>query len=145
MQDQRYTNLAAQVRRDLRQQRADFPLLHDVIAGYELRDVHLHAQRMVFLSYRNTLEPIDVNEWHQEPTEPVRYSNDEDGSFAWVALNAHVLYQQYPNKWILVDKAKVIGVAPNPKDLVQLAQSRGILEPFITMTGPPELPAKAVY
>lgn len=143
MQD--HTNLVAQVRSDLRQERGDFPLLRDIIAGYESRDVHLHAQRMVSLSYQSTLRAIDVSEWHQEPTESVRYSNDEDGSFAWVAINAHALYEQYPDQWILVDKAKVVGSASNPKELIQLAQSRGILEPFITKAGPPELPANAVY
>jgi uncharacterized protein DUF5678 len=79
------------------------------------------------------------------PEAPDQYANDEDGSFAWVAINADALYEQYPEQWILVDKAKVIGSASNPQELIQLAQSRGILEPFITKAGPPELPAKAVY
>ena len=74
-----------------------------------------------------------------------KYSNDEDGSFAWVAMNAQALYERYPEQWILVDKARVIGSAKDPEELIQLAQLRGISTPFITKAAPPEIPAKAVY
>jgi hypothetical protein len=73
------------------------------------------------------------------------YSNDEDGSFAWVAMNAQALYERYPDQWILVDKAQVVGSAEDPEELILLAQRRGISTPFITKASPPEIPAKAVY
>jgi hypothetical protein len=76
---------------------------------------------------------------------PHEYSNDEDGSFAWVAMNAQALYDRYPAQWILVDKARVIGSAEDPEELMLLAQRRGILTPFITKAAAPEIPAKAVY
>jgi hypothetical protein len=86
---------------------------------------------------------IDRAEQTAEGSHP--YANDEDGSFAWVAMNADALYQQYPDRWILVDKARVVGAAANPEELLCLARTLGIKEPFITMTSPPELPGKAVY
>ena len=73
------------------------------------------------------------------------YSNDEDGSFSWVAMNAQALYERYPDQWILVDKAQVVGSAKDPEELILLAQRRGISTPFITKASPPEIPAKAVY
>jgi hypothetical protein len=74
---------------------------------------------------------------------PHEYSNDDDGSFAWVAMNAQALYERYSEQWILVDKARVIGSAKNPEDLILLALRRGISTPFITKAAPPEIPAKA--
>ena len=76
---------------------------------------------------------------------PHEYSNDEDGSFAWVAMNAQALYERYPEQWILVDNARVIGSAQDPEELMLLAQRRGISTPFITKAAAPEIPAKAVY
>jgi uncharacterized protein DUF5678 len=73
------------------------------------------------------------------------YSSDDDGSFAWAAMNGPALYERYPEQWILVDKAKVIGSAKDPEELILLARRRGISMPFITKTAPPEIPAKAVY
>ncbi len=91
----------------------------------------------VWVSYHEA-ETVDLPAAHQ-------YSNDEDGSFAWVAANADALYEQYPDRWILIDKARVVNSASEPEELMRSARILGIKEPFITMTSPPELPGKAVY
>jgi hypothetical protein len=83
---------------------------------------------------------------NDKPTETdQQYSNDEDGSFGWVAQHNDALYKQYGDHWILVDNSSVAASAPNPEELVQLAQRRGISVPFITKAGPPERPSKAIY
>lgn len=74
-----------------------------------------------------------------------RYENDPDGSFAWVATNAEALYEKYPDCWILIDHARVIESASDPEDLLRLALTLGIEEPFVTMTSPPERPGRSVY
>jgi hypothetical protein len=78
-----------------------------------------------------------------DTTEP-RYENDADGSFAWVAANAKALYEKYPDCWILVDNARVIESARDPEDLLRLALTLEIKEPFVTMTSPPERPGRSV-
>ena len=75
----------------------------------------------------------------------LRYQNDADGSFAWVAANAGALYEKYPDRWILVDKAQVVDSAVDPEDLLRLARTLRIKEPFATMTTPPELPGRSIY
>jgi len=89
------------------------------------------------VSYHSS-ETIDL------PAAP-QYANDEDGSFAYVAMNADALYEKFPDRWILVHKAQVVRSASEPDELMRLARTLGIKEPFITMTGPPETPGKAVY
>src|ERR1700722_19109280 len=113
MQDRRYANFVEQVRQDLRQTRSSFPL-HSILAGYEPREIHVHMQCALFLSYHYVPHPIDVGEWNEQPIRPSQYSNDEDGSFAWVAMNARNLYEQYGEQWILVNSAGVVGSASNP-------------------------------
>ena len=69
----------------------------------------------------------------------------DDGSFEYVARNAVDLYTKYPDSWILVDKARVVNSASEPEELIRLALSLGIKDPFITLTSPPERPGKAIY
>jgi len=78
-------------------------------------------------------------------TERPPYENDADGSFAWVAANADALYDKFPDRWILVDSARVIDSATDPENLLRLALKLGIKEPFVTMTSPPEQPGRSVY
>jgi hypothetical protein len=78
-------------------------------------------------------------------TEEPRYENDADGSFAWVAADTDALYEKYPDRWILVDNARVIDSAPDPENLLRLASKLGIKEPFVTMTSPHEQPGRSVY
>jgi hypothetical protein len=87
----------------------------------------------------------DLSESSRESTEIELDPDGDDGSFAWVAMNADALYKQYPDQWILVDKGQLIASAPTPEPLMQLARTRGIQTPFITKTTPPELPGRAVY
>lgn len=148
MQDQLYTRAVRQARKDLHQAYSDSPLLHNIPAEHEWeRDYgYADARSFIVVSYRLHDLFIDIAEWNKQPAESnPRYSNDEDGSFAWVAMNADALYQKYPDRWILVEKARVAGSASEPQELMELARTLGIQEPFITITTPPELPGKAVY
>ena len=87
----------------------------------------------------------DLSEPSRESTEIELDPDGDDGSFAWVAMNADALYKQYPDQWILIDKSQLIAFAPTPEPLMQLARTRGIQTPFITKTTPHELPGRAVY
>ena len=93
---------------------------------------------IVWVSYHES-ETVDP------PPAALQYANDEDGSFAWVATNADALYKQYPDRWILIDKARVVNSASEPEELLRLARTLGIREPFITITTPPETSGKAIY
>lgn len=143
MQDQHYTHAVRRVREDLRQAFDDSPVLQNIPHEHEWKTSYAYAdaRSLIFISYHH-----DWAEWNNQHTESApQYSNDEDGSFAWVAMNGDALYKKYPNRWILVDKARVIDSAPEPQELLRLARTLGIREPFITITTPPELPGKAVY
>ncbi len=146
MQDQLYTSAIKQARKDLGQAYGDSPL-HDIPSEHEWKGIYAYADARSLIAVSYFYGPsIDISEWNKHPTETAnQYSNDEDGSFAWVAMNADALHQKYPDRWILVDKARVVDSASDPEELMRLAHTLGIREPFITITTPPETPGKAVY
>lgn len=144
MPDQLYALAVAWARKDIRESHSiGFGPLRDITEWNETY-IQARARHLLLISHHHG-EPINLREWSQEYTASRRYSNDEDGSFAWVAMNGDALYKQYPDRWILVDKAQVIDSASDPQQLLEMARRRGILEPFITKTAPPERPGKAVY
>src|SRR5260370_38336757 len=110
MQDQLYTSAIKQARTDLRQAYGDSPL-DDIPPEHEWKKsiyAYSDAYSLIVVAHFYG-SSVDIGEWNKHSTETAsQYSNDEDGSFAWVAMNADDLYQKYPDRWLLVDKARVV-------------------------------------
>ncbi len=70
-------------------------------------------------------------------SEPARAKKDyeDDGSLAWLAAHLRELSEDYPNRWVLIARDRVVAASTDPTALERKADEEGIQIPFITRIG----------
>lgn len=140
MAEVNYIRVREQTREQIRKSSSD-PYLDDVMAMANYHGSHDFTSAKLAAFYEPRINPRD---W-EERSVSEEHQKSEDGSLEWVAANLAQLSKEFPNRFILVDNARVIADSEDIRDLLQRAAQLGLPSPLVIDTQLPSGVPRTVY